>query len=146
MGFTRSTLLLKFDDSEFEGFEVRSKRLSIDALLSIASLRVVNLRETEAAKATFLDLAEAVGSVLTSWNLEEDELDEDGEPTGNKLPVPLNAASLAAQDYRMLFTIADGLMDASAGVSPPLSPPSSDGDTSVEASIPMETLSESPLS
>lgn len=143
MGFTRSTLLLKFDDPQWEGFEVDSRRLSIDALLAIAGLRALNLRDTEAARKEFLSLAEAVGSVLIAWNLEEDELGEDNKPTGVKLPVPLTVANLAAQDYRMLFAIADALMDASAGVSPPLSPPSSDTDTSAEESIPMETSSES---
>lgn len=136
MGFVRSTLLLKFDDPEFEGFEVRSRRLSIDSLLTISELQSIDLRDTEAAKVAFVDLTKELATVLTSWNLE----DEAGAA------VPLNADTLAVQDFRMVFAIAGGLLDASAGVSPPLSPPSNGGEPSVEASIPMETLSGSPAS
>lgn len=142
MGFVRSSLLLKFDDPELDGLEVRSQRLSFDGLFVIADLRATDWSDTKAAKQAAADLAKELGEVLTSWNLEAEEKDKDGKPTGNLVPVPLNVASIAKLDYVLMNRIAGAVADASAGVSPPLPPPSSDSDTSVEESIPMETLSD----
>lgn len=134
MGFVRSTLLLKFDDPELDGLEVRSRRLSAGALLTISRLRNRDWA-TDGAEAVE-ELAGQLVTALTGWNLEDD----------NEVPVELTARNLADVDYKMLFAISDALLDASAGVSPPLSSPSNGGEPSVEASIPMEPLSVSPPS
>jgi len=136
MGFQRSTLKLVFEDPQFEGFEVKSRRLSIDALFTIADLRAVDWTDTKAAREAFTALTTELATVLTGWNLE----DADGNP------VPLTADTLGAQDYALILAISGALMEGSSGVSRPLSPPSNGGEPSVEASIPMETLSGSPTS
>jgi hypothetical protein len=135
MGFVRSTVKLVFDDPQFEGLEVKSRRLSAGVLLTISRMRNRDWNGDGAVEG-IEEFAGLLVTALTGWNLE----DEDGTA------VPLTARSLADVDYKMLFAISDALLDASAGVSPPLSPPSSDGSQSVEASIPMETLSPSPAS
>lgn len=132
MGFQRSTLKLVFDDPELEGLEVRAHRLSAGALLTISRMRNADWNGDGGAQAVD-DLAGQLVTALIDWNLEDE----------NEVPVELTARNLADVDYKMLFAISDALLGASSGVSRPLPQPSSDTDTSVEASIPMETLSES---
>ncbi len=136
MGYERSTLKLVFDEEQYDGLVIKSKRLSVGALLGISDLIATDWRvNREAGLTAFADLAAELAKVLIFWNLEEDDI-----------PVPLTADAIAAQDFEMVLDIAHALMRATAGASRPLSPPSSDGEQSVEASIPMEALSESPPS
>jgi hypothetical protein len=134
MGFQRSTLKLVFD-GDFEGFEVSSRRLSVNDVFDLASLRGVKPTE-EDMREKFRALAELLVGILVSWNLED----------ANEQPVPLVADEVAKLDYQLVLHIAGTLAEAAVGVSRPLSQPSSDSDTSVEESIPMEPLSESPPS
>lgn len=135
-GYERSTLKLVFDEEQYDGLEIRSKRLSVGAMLSFGDLLDTNWRTDRASGiAAFNDLAAELAKVLTSWNLEE-----------GGVPVPLDVEHIAAQDFEFVVDIAHMLMRATTGVSRPLSRPSSGGDTSVEASIPMEPLSDSPTS
>lgn len=134
-GYERSTLKLVFDEEQYEGLVIHSKRLSVGALLAISDLQATDWRDTPVGIQAFTDLAGELAKVLTSWNLEE---------AGT--PVPLNAAAIEAQDFEMVLDISRALMRGSAGASRPLPQPSNAGDTSVEASIPMEIPSESPRS
>jgi hypothetical protein len=61
-------------------------------------------------------------------------------------PVPLDVEHIAAQDFEFVVDMAHMLMRGTTAASRPLPRPSNDGDTSVEASIPMEPLSENPTS
>lgn len=73
----------------------------------------------------------AFAGVLHAWNL----LDEHGEP------VPATLEGLRSLDDDQGFRIVMAWAFRAIGVSAPLAGPSSSGETSPEASIPMETLS-----
>jgi hypothetical protein len=130
MGFEIALLKLTFDEaSEFHGLEVRAKRLSIAGLLEIIGLRTNDdLTGVEKLEKT----AELLAKGLKSWNLEEDGV-----------PVPVSVESLLAQPPNFVSDVTTAWMGAGSAVSPPLPQPSTDGEQSLEASIPMEPVSPS---
>ncbi len=136
MGYKRPTLKLVFADPEFEGLEVRARRLSIGAALRVAGLADMDTRELAAAEEKLGELLKLIAESLISWNLEDD----------NGTPVPLTGEALAEQDLPFITALAGALATASAGVSRPLEPASNSGPSSEEVSLPMEPLSESPPS
>lgn len=132
MGYQRPTLKLVFADPEFDGLEVRARRLTVGAML-----RLHKLSATQAASPDGDDSAERFGELLSavadsiiSWNLEDDQ----GQP------VPATAAGLRSQDMPLVEAVKQALLDASVGVAPPLPQPSSGGGPSPEESIPMDPL------
>lgn len=79
MGYQRSVLKLKFEDPEFEGFEVRMKRMSVDDMLYLTSLKDIRGEsETEEGLAKMLEI---LAEGILSWNLE----DEQGNPVAVEL-------------------------------------------------------------
>jgi hypothetical protein len=133
-GYKRPPLLLVFDGEEYEGLEVRCRRPTIGDILDLARLRSIGPATTEADVLGKLDgLMARMASLITSWNLVDDQ-DE---------PVPVTAETVAAQDYAFMMAIVSAIGAAGAAVRPPLPRPSEDGVPSLEASIPMETLSPS---
>lgn len=137
-GYKRPPLLLTFTNPEFEGLEVRCRRPSVGDILDLAQLRGITSAASEADIQERVDaLMTRLASLIVSWNLLDD----------NDEPVKITAESIAAQDFYLMIAITGALLDASgAGVRPPLPRPSDDGAPSLAASIPMETLSESPPS
>lgn len=87
-------------------------------------------------KAALEEVFPVLARGIVEWNLES----EQGKP------VMIRPETFASLDLPFIRAILDAWMDASAGVSRPLSTPSKDGDSFPEGSIPMETLSASPLS
>lgn len=81
------------------------------------------------------DMLKRFAKALISWNLQE----EDGTP------VPPTEAAVMAEDSDQMLTVATAWMKAVKGVQKdsPLPESSPDGELSLEASIPMETPSES---
>jgi hypothetical protein len=134
-GYQRPILKLVWpEDSEFHGLEVRVRRLSIGALLEIAEMETGT---TEANAVERLDkLVTKVSKMIVSWNL----LDDDGEQ------VPTTPDGIKTGDEQLLYAIISTTTDLMVGAKPPLPQPSTDGEQSLEASIPMETLSGNPLS
>lgn len=146
MGYVRAHLKLTFDDPELAEFVVRAKRLNIRSLLELTKLRhLAGLKDDDPKVEEGLQqVFEALAKVITSWNLEEPVDPE--EPDGPTRKVPVNAETIADQDLALLTAIIDALQDATTGVSGPLAQTSSDGEPSLEASIPMDVPSESPTS
>jgi hypothetical protein len=133
-GYRRPPLLLVFDGEQYEGLEVRCRRPTIGDILDLARLRTVTADATEAAVMAKVDgLMARMASLITAWNL----VGEDDEP------VPVTAETVAGQDYEFVLAIAGAIGAGGAGVAPPLPQPSEGGVPSLEASIPMETLSPS---
>jgi hypothetical protein len=146
MGYVRAHLKLEFDDPELAGFVVRAKRLSIGRLMDLMELRSLkglgddSPEVREGLQQIFVSLSK----VITSWNLEEPV--DPADPDGPSTPVPVTPETIADQDFGLLVSIIDALQSATTAVSRPLAQPSSDGDPSLVASIPMDELSPNPES
>jgi hypothetical protein len=137
MGYKRKTkvYVLRFEDEEYEGLEVRAKGASVEQLISLMNLARFgtgakfgqgDIKEVDA-------LFELFASKLTEWNLE----DEDG------VPVELSLAGLKSQDIDFALDVVLAWVGAVMGTSAPLEKSSPDGEQFPEGSIPMETLSSS---
>ncbi len=145
-GYIRKGLKLVFDADEFEGLVVYARRLNIGQLLDLTTLG--NLKDladdSPEVREKLQEVFDLLASLIKSWNLEElaDEDDEDGP----RIPVPVTGESLAQQDLGFVMALVNAIQDASAGVSAPLGQSSSGGQPSLEALLPQETLSLSPES
>jgi hypothetical protein len=145
MGYVRKKiLLLKFDDAEFEGLEVRVRQASIEQIC-----RYAEFGEFEGGtREQMTEIIDMLAAGVISWNLEE--------PTGGTVPgtagddevrpVPCTAAGMWTQDGNFIADIFRAWIQATTGVSAPLAPGSPAGEPSLEASIPMDTPSQSPPS
>ncbi len=132
MGFQRGLIKLDFDDPEFSGLEVRSKRFSVGELLDVQRYSaLLNAGGYDDRKEQLAGLNELLDDKIVSWNYE----DEEG------LPVAKSAAAIAGLDEPFLEAILRGIVQGSKKVPAPLETPSA--DTSMEESIPMEPLPES---
>jgi hypothetical protein len=136
MGYKRKTYLLKFEDPEMEGLEVRAKPPSTGVLLRLSSLIDQRPKDIQEAEERVNNLYATFAKVLTSWNLEEED----------DTPVPATEDGLATQDLLFVVQIIKAYLRAVYGVSESLKEQSSSGDPILEDSIPMEPLSESPES
>jgi len=132
-GFRRSLVRLVFSDPEYTGLLVVCKRPSIGMIIALSDARD---RAAGTSIASMLDpiLVDFAG-LIAEWNLEE----HDGTP------VPVTAGGLRTQDPALVLAIVTALMEV-ASVTAPLGPRSSDGDPSLEESMPMETSSGNPES
>jgi hypothetical protein len=126
--------LLKFEDEEMAGLEVRVRTTSMAGMTSMAKLSgLANGREITAEDIDQLDpLFDLFVSCLESWNLEDD-----GEP------VPITKAALLEQDLDFTLSLISAWIEAAAGVAAPLEERSNAGGLSLAGSIPMDTLSPS---
>ena len=123
----RKTYNLQFEGGRFEGLEVTICALPIGELLELDELSETRTRENVDR------MFEIVSIALQSWNLE----------TEDDQPVPATKEGLYTQDPDFVHAIVDAWRDAMTGVSAPLPETSDAGETSPEASIPMEPLSPS---
>lgn len=122
MGYQRPLLKLVFKDPEFEGFECIARRLTFDEFEFLSNFGDKKLSgDTEGEFALMADC-------IRSWNLEN----EKGEP------VPISGPDIRAQDPPFVAALANAMLLACIRVAPPLPQPSSDGEPSLEQSIPME--------
>ncbi len=135
MGYERPILNLVFADPEMEGLEVRAQRLSIAAVFRVTELSELPVKDLRGGKLD--ELLALLADALVSWNLEERRRDLEDCPI---MPVPLTGEALNRQDIPFVTAIAGALADASAAVPRPLEPTSSDGQQSLEVSLPMELL------
>jgi hypothetical protein len=139
MGYNpkRKIYKLVFEDEEMAGLEVRVRSFSIGTMLEVGELsdlmgRKITPEDMPRVQKLFSVLAQA----LVSWNVEDD----DGAP------VPATLEGLTAQEDTFVFAVLSAWIDAVSGVSAPLPQTSSDGQSSLEASIPMVPLSASQAS
>lgn len=148
MGYERSTLKLKFADPQFEGLEVRMKRLPIGDMLAVTSLAELSklgqdadatldaATAAEGKRALDTLLAMLAGSML-SWNLEVEGVPV---PTDKGAPahfegegdeqVWVPSTGLHSIDPELVYAIVEAWFEAAAGVSPPLPKNSNSGGSS----------------
>lgn len=137
MGFTpeETHFELKFEDPALNGLEATVREISTGELLDLAELLdAVKAKTGLGAAKPVRKLMQMVGDGLVEWNL-----------TGrDDTPVPATCEGLMRQPLNLTLAIAGAWTQAMAGVSVPLPTGSSDGETSLEPSIPMELSSPSP--
>jgi hypothetical protein len=123
MGFRlERTYALRWDEgTDLAGLEIDMRSTSVATLNKVKALKT-GQDETR--------LAALLADHVKRWNLE----DKNGET------LPISAESLYAQEAPVLAEIAKQWYLAAAGVSAPLALESTSSATSVEESIPMETL------
>lgn len=133
MGFTRKskTYKLVFEDEQYEGFTITMRSLSVGELLDFDDLRLSPATTAQEQRDKVRGIATALTGAISSWNLEDEEGD----------PVPVTEAAILGLDGEMVDAIVEAWVSALIGVSRPLVPRSPGGETTLEASIPMETLS-----
>lgn len=134
-GYTRPrTLKLTWADGEFEGLEIRAKRVGLETFLDLAPLIDGKYDVFDPDSRTELrEMFTQFSTVLLSWNLE----DEDG------VPVPCTTDEYMRQDPMFVREVLDQWAQAISGVAAPLDQPSPAGGPFPEASLPMEVSSPS---
>lgn len=133
MGYVpkRKVYTLIFEDPEMNGLEVRIRGLTTGQFMDVAAKKEEAEQGGDPA-----ELFQMMVDQLVSWNIEE----EDGTP------VPATLEGLKTLDMPFTMAIVNAWTDAVAGVPAPLEQSSPAGAPSLEASIPMETLSSSLVS
>jgi hypothetical protein len=144
MGFKVSVIYkLDFEDTPYEGLEVRARSLPIGKLREIVKFAQLKDKQDIALITDMLDeMLEKFGAALVDWNAEgEDE-------EGNDVPLPANVDGLKQLDTNLAMTIILAWIEAVAGVTAgsDLGKDSSSGEPSRALSLPMEPLSTSPTS
>ncbi|MCG6493443.1 hypothetical protein [Kitasatospora sp. A2-31] len=130
----RNTYQLTFKGTEFDGLEVRIRGLNTGQMLELEAARLAREAGGETGVGATRQMTEMLASALVSWNAED-------EDTG--LPIPPTLEGLLAQDASFNAVLIDQWTKAMVGVPAPLPPASSDGQPSLEASIPMDVPSPS---
>ncbi len=128
-GYVRKPLRLVFEDSEFDGLDVRAKRVSLGKIFSLMEVSEgLGDDDTKLAREQVEALIEAVFPCLLFWNLQElvDPADEDGP----RRDVPLTREAFEAQDPGLVLAIASGIIDTAGGTPGPLEPGSIAGENS----------------
>lgn len=126
----RKLLVLRFEDPDFEGIEVRIRSTSLG--------KVVALRDQAdaARRGSGLDeiseLVDQFVEKLDSWNIEDDNG-----------AVPPTREGLLSLDFTDALYLITSWFDAMTAVDNDLKKESTSGTSSPEVSIPMETLSSS---
>lgn len=139
MGYQRPILRLTFDKSmgDLAGLEVTCKRMAIDHVKSLSSLRSATSDLTDEQTMERLDLAISIlADHLIGWNLEDE----------NGIPVAPTVSELRRQDMAFIWGVIGHWMDNAIGVSIPLQTPSEDGDQFPEGLIPMTEVPSPALS
>lgn len=130
----RKTYTLDFADTEYDGLEVKLCGLTTGELLDAMEKKEEASEDSNSG--AFRELLDLVADKIVSWNVET----EDGRPVAPTLE------ALHAQDPDFNLAIVNAWTTAINGVPAPLDGDSTSGDPSLEASIPMESLSLSPES
>jgi hypothetical protein len=134
MGYKRKkqTYKLVFDDPEFEGLIVHARKPSVGEYAEITEIAA---RENKSL-ADLRTMLVAFAGMLSDWNLEDDA----------DRPVPITPDALIDLDADFVMEIIGAWMLAVEGIAAPLEHGSTSGETTLEASMPMEVLSPALLS
>lgn len=139
---------LIFEDPELSELEIHAKSVPSGDFLQIAEL--VALKDsgdlTREDVANIRKLFGMFAKALVSWNLEDDERDEEGNLTGRDIPVPTTLEGLLSQDFDFVMDTIKAWMDAVTDVPDDLGKDSASGVTFPEASLPMDVMSSARLS
>jgi len=126
---------LRFKDPAYEGLEVTARELSTGELweyMAAEKTATDGTQSSEARAAARQCMLQMLADALVSWNAEV-----------RGAPVPMTVEGLLSLGHSFNSRVADAWTDALVGISAPLPQTSTAGDPSVEASIPMDTLSQS---
>lgn len=132
-GYVRKPLELVFENEEFDGLRVWSRRVSLNRIFQLQQLaEQVSGEEagndTKADDSMYHKLTELFAALLPcllAWNLQEaDNPMDDDSPRSD---VPLTLDGLCSQDVGFALAIVESLVDASTGVSRPLGDGSPNG-------------------
>lgn len=124
---------LEFEDPEFDGLVVRAKSLPLREFLDMTSLASEAGKDASKGNEQTEHMLKMFAGSLVEWNLE----DEFGDP------VPGTYEGIASQDITFVLTVINAWMEAIGDVRPPSPAGSNSGGTSLEAQMPMESLSPS---
>jgi len=132
----RKVYRLRFADEDMAGLVVQARSAPVGQFIGLTKLAQLRGNDVTPEDMGKLDeLFRGFAGCLESWNLE----DSDGTP------VPATLEGLYSQETDFVLQIIFAWIEAVAGVPGPLGKPSSDGGRSLEASMPMETLSSNHL-
>jgi len=112
---------------DYHGCEVTLRKLKLGEYLDLVGIN------PESGVSNVGDQLQKMADKLITWNLE----DEAG------LPVPTTREAVLEQDKDLMLAVLGAWLDGVNGVSAPLEQPSTGGEPSPAASIPMEPLSPS---
>ncbi|PBC71584.1 hypothetical protein BX265_6194 [Streptomyces sp. TLI_235] len=137
MGFAvpQTAYKLKFKDPSYEGLEVMARELSTGELwdyMAAEKTAADPAQDAEDRATARRQMLQMLADALVSWNAEV-----------GGVPVPTTVEGLLSLGHSFNSRLADAWTDALVGISAPLPETSTDGEPSVEASIPMEDLSSS---
>lgn len=129
----KKLLVLRFEDPDYEGVEIKVRTVSMGRALELTG-------EADAARAgkgldDFNELLNEFIGKLESWNIEDDD----------DQPLPATREGFLSLDLPDVVHIILSWFDAMLSIDTDLGKDSTSGLPSPEVSIPMETLSESPL-
>lgn len=137
MGYRRQPTIYRLLFEEYEGLEVMARSVSIDEYLKIT--RLADEMTTRPGEEQVKEMFAWFAKRLVSWNLE----DEDGTP------VPATLHGLLGEELPFATAIVMAWVNKVVRVdptSPPGSSPGASPPDPLEASIPMEPVTESPPS
>ncbi len=109
MGYrvTRQRFPLDLSESQYEGMEVVMHRPSLAAVGDMSGLFGIDVNSmTKEDVARVARVLQHFAHSLASWNLEEDELAEDGTPTGNVVPIPPTLEGIGKVDDYVIIDLA----------------------------------------
>lgn len=122
-----NTITLKFEDEEFDGLEVVTKKITVNQYMRLLKLDEVKEESVE----TVEEMLNLFASCLVKWNLE----DEKGKA------VPTTLKGVKDQDIDFVMTLIGVWIQNIAGTPAPLGENSnSTSNSQVELTLPMETL------
>lgn len=119
---------LDFAGTEIEGLKVSIRGLNTGQYMDLFEAKVEAEGGGETSK-----LLTIMASRLMDWNVEDDD----------DRPVPPTLDGIKTQDLDFNLAIVNAWTTAMAGVAAPLEQPSTSGESSLEASIPMDVMSAS---
>lgn len=138
MGFKGTKLInLEFEDPELKGLVVQTRGVATGLVLPIAGF----MEELDKDGAEFTpedmrkisEVFDVFAQALIKWNMED--LDDK--------PIPATREGIGQVDLELMLAIAMAWLQTIFGVSEDLGKDSSSGEPSLEASLPMEPLSQS---
>lgn len=143
----RRQFVLRFEDEELQGLEVRATSCSLGKLMGLLALADMGRKFSPEDVKKLDELFALFTSCVKEWNLEhEEDIVESGEVVDTVwVQTPRSIDGLKEHDPDFVLDMVFAWMDGVVGTSVPLERRSEGGKPSEEELIPMETLSESPM-
>lgn len=128
MGYQRKSYVIKWPEGHMHhGLIVKLRGLSGENLMKVSSLRGQEKDSIDGERLE--EVFKVLADRIIEWNLED-----------GGTPIPPTIENIRSEDFGMVMDIIASWTEAVTHVPDPLSKGSNSGNTSLEASIPMETL------